>query len=156
MWRLWHDIRTHRLAVVLYGLYWLVTMLITVASHIYPMPDNIFITHLIAVIAAAALVAWWRDADEQAVPVCMGVGALIGAVEVWVIMLAGDLACWLAYCSPVSVPADEEPAWVFLLLITIIASVIGCLLGWLVALISMPLARWLRGRGGPTAPLSGA
>jgi hypothetical protein len=156
MHRLWHDIRTHRLAVALFGLYWLVAMLITVAAHIYPMPDIILIPDLIAVIAAAALVVWWRDADEQAVPVSKGVGALICAVEIWVIMLTSDLACWLAYCPPVSVPADEEPAWVFLLLITIIASVIGGFLGWLGAIISMPLARWLRGRGGPAAPLSGA
>src|SRR5689334_14349841 len=106
MRRLWHDIRTHRLAVALFGLYWLVTILIIVVTS--PtwhngMPNIVLIAHLIVVIAAAALVAWWRDADENAVLVCIGVGALIGAVEVWVIWFAGALACWLADCAPEAV-----------------------------------------------------
>ena len=70
MRRLWHDIRTHRLAGALFGLYWLVTILIIVVTS--PtwhngMPNIVLIAHLIVVIAAAALVAWWRDADEQRV-----------------------------------------------------------------------------------------
>jgi hypothetical protein len=156
MRRLWHDIHTHRLAVGLFGLYWLITALITVVTWHNGMPNIILIPHLIVVIAAAALVAWWRDADEKAVPVCLGVGALISVVQVWVIMFAGDLACWLADCAPVAIATDEEPGWVFLLVLSMIVSVIGCLLGWLVAVILMPVARWLRGRGGPAAPLGGA
>lgn len=153
MHRLWHDIRTHRLAVTLFGLYWLIVILITAVMWHDGLPNILLVPHLIVAIAAAALEAWWRDADEKAVPVCMGVGALICAVEVWLILpLVGVLGCWLGYCTPDPVPSDEEPAWVFLLVLSICWSVIGCFLGWLVALILMPIARWLRGRGRPAAP----
>ena len=156
MRRLWHDIRVHRLAVALFVLFWLITALITVVTwDPNRMPTIVWVLHLIVVIAAAALVAWWRDADEKAMLVCLGIGALIGVVEIWVIMLAGDLGCWLADCPPVPVPADEEPAWVFLLLLSMIASVIGLvlgLLGWLAAVILASLYRGRSGQGGPAAP----
>jgi hypothetical protein len=160
MRRLWHDIRTHRLAVALFGLYWLTTAVITVVIWNQGVPDRVWwVPHVLVAVAAGTLVAWWRNAEVDAVGASAAVGALVGALNILAQGVAYGVARWLSNSPPVVVAvesaADEEPGWLFIIVLTIVTCLIGGVLGalgWVVAGILMPLARWLRGRGGPAMP----
>jgi hypothetical protein len=77
-----HDIRTHRLAAVHFGLFWLTTAIITVVVWPQGLPDQGgWIPLAIMALSAGALVAWWRNAEVDALGVSAAAGALIGALN---------------------------------------------------------------------------
>ena len=160
MRRLWHDIRTHQLAAVLFGLFWLTTAIIIVVVWPQGLPDpGGWLPLVVMALCAGALVAWWRNAEVEALGVSAVAGALIGALHLGIQDVAYTVERWLANSPAVVVAvepsADEEPGWLFIAVLIIIIGVIGGLLGalgWGMALVLMRAVRWLRGRGEPAAP----
>lgn len=103
LWReLWAQVWAHRRAAWIFLALWLALWAITAATWLYT-PDGqsfgmqpaVFVVHLAAPIAAAALVGWWQETASAGVRAGGFAGALFAALNMGALLILSGAQMWL-------------------------------------------------------------
>ncbi len=151
MIRLWHDVRAHGWAAVLFLVYWLATLAVDFVTWSHGIPGDVVILFLTTHLIAGALVGWWRASTPERrsrwwsrILGGMLAGAIVAGMT-WLLMRGGVVEEAIGWMR------GEGSRWGEMLVLWVASCVLSALLGLVgsvFALILIPTRR----QGGPASP----
>jgi hypothetical protein len=143
MRRLWYDFQAHKWAAVLFLMYWLATLAVSFVTGNGGIPDRVVVLLLTTPLIAGILVGWWRVPTPEHTARSrdrIGGGMLAGVLSAEItllVMRTGIVAEVIGWVRG----WEFFGQWGEVLEFTVVAGVLGAVLGLVGAVISMILDR---------------